>query len=236
VKRLDESSGAGAAGAQAASASLHERLSEVDTWIFDLDNTLYHPDARLFEQIEARMTEFVSRRLWVDAAEARRVSDEYWAQHGATLTGMMQHNGMPPEPFLAFTHDIDVSELKQNAELRSAIQRLPGRKVIYTNGSRRHALRVTERLGLRDLFDAFYAIEDGAFAPKPTANGFARVIRMDGMKPERAAMIEDDVRNLRIPKELGMTTVWLTHGRDVAETPAYVDAVATDLTAFLSQL
>jgi len=236
VKRLGENGGAGAGGAPQASASLRERLSSVDTWIFDLDNTLYHPEARLFEQIEARMTEFVSRRLWVDAAEARRVSDAYWSQHGATLTGMMQHNGMPPEPFLAFTHDIDVSALKENANLRSAILRLPGRKVIYTNGSRRHALRVTERLGLRDLFDAFYAIEDGAFAPKPTANGFARVVRMDGLRPERAAMVEDDVRNLRIPKELGMATVWLTHGRQDVVAPDYVDAVAEDLTAFLSQL
>lgn len=211
-------------------------LSEIDTWVFDLDNTLYEPGAKLFDQIEARMTEFVSRRLWVGAEEARRVSEEYWANHGATLTGLMARNGMPSEPFLSFTHDIDVSALTENANLRAAILRLPGRKVVYTNGSRRHALRVTEKLGLRDLFDAFYAIEDGEFAPKPTANGFARIVRMDGMNPNHAAMIEDDVRNLQIPKQLGMTTIWLTHGRNHTDPPAYVDFMVEELTDFLSQL
>jgi len=235
VKPLDQAGRIGDAAPRALE-TLRQKLAEIDTWIFDLDNTLYEPGARLFDQIEARMTEFVSRRLWVDAAEARRVSDEYWTNHGATLKGLMLRDGMLPEPFLAFTHDIDVSALTENAELRAAILRLPGRKVVYTNGSRRHALRVTERLGLRDLFDAFYAIEDGDFAPKPTSDGFARIIRMDGMDPTRAAMVEDDVRNLQIPKQLGMATIWLTHGRNVAPAPDFVDIVADELTGFLSQI
>ncbi len=182
------------------------------------------------------MTEFVSRRLWVDAREARRVSEEYWEGHGATLTGLMAQNGMPSEPFLAFAHDIDVSALNANIGLRSQIQSLTGRKIVYTNGSRRHAQRVTERLGLRDLFDAFYAIEDADFAPKPTLDGFRRIVEMDGMDPERAIMIEDDVRNLQVPKNLGMTTVWLTNGRQNIDKPSFVDIATKELSSFLKQV
>lgn len=225
-----------AANAQALSTAQKQRLSQTETWIFDLDNTLYDPGARLFDQIEARMTEFVSRTLWIDAQEARRVSEEYWEDHGATLTGLMAENGLRSEPFLAFTHDIDVSALNIDAELRQAVRELTGRKIVYTNGSRRHAQRVTERLGLRDLFDAFYSIEDASFAPKPTSQGFSRIVEMDGMDPKRAVMIEDDVRNLQFPKQLGMTTVWLTHGADATQTPDFVDIVTTELQHFLSQV
>lgn len=221
-------------GARPLSPQLREKLSRVETWVFDLDNTLYPPHTRLFDQIESRMTEFVSRRLWVDAEEARRISEQHWEDHGATLTGLMAQDGMPPEPFLAYTHDIDLRLVDKNHELRMALTTLGGRKVVYTNGSRRHALRVTEQLGVRDLFDAFYAIEDGSFAPKPTADGFARIVAMDGMAPERAAMIEDDVRNLHVPKALGMTTIWIMHGEDSDANAGHVDLAAEDLPHFLS--
>lgn len=236
MRTLDQVSAGGGPAAPILTENLRERLTSVETWIFDLDNTLYPPGAKLFDQIESRMTEFVARTLWLDEAEARRVSEEYWKAHGATLTGLMARNGLSSEPFLAFTHDIDVSALTASVSLREALISLPGRKVVYTNGPRRHAQRVTDQLGFRDLFDAFYAIEDARFTPKPTPDGFARIVRMDGMDPTRAAMIEDDVRNLQTPKDMGMTTIWLTHGRIVPPAPDYVDIVAEDLEHFLSQL
>ena len=221
-------------GARALSRPLRDRLSQIETWIFDLDNTLYPPNMRLFDQIEARMTEFVARRFWVDASEARKISERYWKDHGATLTGLIAQDGMSSEPFLSYTHDIDLELVQKNKELREALTTLGGRKIVYTNGSRRHALRVTEQLGVRDLFDAFYAIEDARFAPKPSADGFARSFAMDGMAPARAAMIEDDIRNLHVPKTLGMTTIWISHGQDGENEADHVDLAAEDLSDFLS--
>ena len=182
-------------------------FAHVETWVFDLDNTLYPPAARLFDQIEARMTGYVMRTLGVEAAEADVIRNRYWRTHGTTLAGLMREHGADPEPYLVEVHDIDLGHLLPAPELCAAIGRLPGRKVVYTNGSREHARRVTRSVGLDGCFDRLYGFEDAGYLPKPEAAAFAAIFALDGLAPERGAMFEDDPRNLVVPHGLGMRTV-----------------------------
>ena len=205
-------------------------FSHVETWVFDLDNTLYPPAVRLFDQIEARMRAYVMRTLGVDAAEADRLRKHYWETCGTTLAGLMREHGIDPEPYLVEVHDIDLGEVASSPALCAAIGRLPGRKVVYTNGSREHARRVTRAVGLDGCFDRLYGFEDAAYVPKPEAAAFAAVFALDGLAPARAAMFEDDHRNLRVPHSLGMRTVLVG---PAAEHP-HVHHITDDLAGFLA--
>jgi putative hydrolase of the HAD superfamily len=205
----------------------------VETWVFDLDNTLYHPDVRLFDQIERRMTAYVMAALGVDAARASHLRDHYWRTHGTTLAGLMAEHGVEPEAYLADVHDIDLSRMAPAPLLAAAIAALPGRKVVYTNGSREHARRVTAALGVAGAFDALYGFEDAGYAPKPRAEAYARVFAIEGLAPTRAAMFEDDPRNLEAPHVLGMRTVLV--GPLAVEAP-HVHHHAPDLADFLARL
>ncbi len=210
-------------------------LSHVETWIFDLDNTLYHPSARLFDQINARMTGFIMRELGIPRAAADELRRTYWRRHGTTLRGLIDGHGIDPAQFLDEVHAIDLSALQPDADLAAAIRRLPGVKIVHTNGARAHAARVLAARGLEGLFDAVYAIEDKDLVAKPQADAYRRIIRLSGLDPARAAMIEDDVRNLEVPKALGMATVWLCH-RAGATTPAFFDHRITRVSRFLQEL
>jgi putative hydrolase of the HAD superfamily len=207
-------------------------FAHVEAWVFDLDNTLYPPGARLFEQIERRMTGYVMRALGLPEAEANRLRDRYWQSYGTTLAGLMAEHGLAPEPYLAEVHDIDLSALPPAPALATAIGALPGRKVVYTNGSREHARRVTRACGLDGAFDALYGFEDACYVPKPEPRAFATVFALDGLAPGRAAMFEDDHRNLAVPHGLGMRTV-LVGPR--AEHP-HVHHHTEDLAGFLALL
>ena len=209
-------------------------FDHIQTWIFDLDNTLYHPSARLFDQINARMTAFIMRELAIGRAQADRLRGAYWRQHGTTLGGLIANHEADPVRFLDEVHDIDLSALKPDAALAAAIARLPGRRIIHTNGSRAHAARVLAARGLADAFDAVYAIEDKSLIPKPQAAAYDHVVRCEGFDPARAVMIEDDERNLETPRALGMTTIWLCH-RAGARAPDYVNVRITDLAGFLQK-
>jgi putative hydrolase of the HAD superfamily len=210
-------------------------FSHVETWIFDLDNTLYHPSARLFDQINARMTGFIMRELGASRAEANGMRRNYWQRHGTTLRGLIDNHGIDPERFLEEAHDIDLSALKPDADLATALRRLPGTRIVHTNGARAHAGRVLAARGLEGAFDAVYAIEDKALVPKPRPDAYRRIIRLSGLDPARAAMVEDDARNLEVPKALGMATVWLCH-QEGAKAPAFVDRSINGLTRFLEEL
>ncbi|MHA1528139.1 MAG: pyrimidine 5'-nucleotidase [Alphaproteobacteria bacterium] len=214
---------------------MRPNLSHVETWIFDLDNTLYHPSARLFDQINARMTGFIMRELGVGRAAADAMRRGYWQRHGTTLRGLIENHGVDPARFLDEVHAIDLSALRPDAGLASAIGRLPGARIVHTNGARAHAARVLAARGLEGVFDAVYAIEDKDLVPKPHPDAYRRVIRLSGLDPARAAMIEDDVRNLAVPKALGMATIWLCH-RAGARVPVFVDRRITRLIRFLQEL
>ncbi|MGV6812346.1 MAG: pyrimidine 5'-nucleotidase [Brevirhabdus sp.] len=208
-------------------------FSHVEYWVFDLDNTLYPPSARLFDQIERRMTAYVMASLGVDQAQADHLRRKYWAEHGTTLAGLMREHDVDPTPYLTDVHEIDLSVLEPDAALADAINALPGRKIIYTNGSSPYAERVAAARGLEGCFDAVYGVEHAGFHPKPDQAAFDMVFATDGIVPDRAAMFEDDLRNLLAPHKLGMRTV------HVAPTPEPADHVhhhTDDLRHFLGLL
>jgi putative hydrolase of the HAD superfamily len=205
-------------------------FSGVETWVFDLDNTLYPPSVRLFDQIEARMNSWVMRELGVPAEEADRLRLRWWDQHGTTLAGLMREHGIAPDDFLADVHDIDLSPLAPDPALRAALAALPGRRIVYTNGTAPYARRVTAARGIDDLFAAFYGVEHAGHHPKPEERAFRTVFARDGLDPRRAAMFEDDARNLFVPARMGLATVHVSPRRGPG---AHVQHHAPDLAAFL---
>ncbi len=179
----------------------------VDAWIFDLDNTLYPRNSEVFGQIEQRIRIFVQRLLNSTEEEADRVQHEYYVRYGATLRGLMVEHGIAPDEFLAFVHDIDHSALSPDPLLVDAVTRLPGRRFILTNGSRRHAERVAESVGLAGMFEDIFDIAWAEHLPKPAPAVYERVVARTGIDAARAAMFEDLAKNLVTPKALGMRTV-----------------------------
>ena len=208
-------------------------FSHVRTWIFDLDNTLYPPSARLFDQIEVRMTDWVMQALAVDRPEADRLRQHYWATYGTTLAGLMTEHGVDPAPYLTHVHEIDLSHLVFDADLADRIAALPGRRIVYTNGSAPYAERVLTARGLGHAFDAVYGVEHAGFHPKPDRAAFEAIGAMDGHDSTQAAMFEDDPRNLAAPHEMGMRTV---HVAPEPSPAPFIHHHTDDLTAFLSML
>jgi len=208
-------------------------FSHVRVWVFDLDNTLYPPETRLFDQIERRMIDWVMRNLGVDAGEADRLRRTYWREHGTTLAGLMTHHGIDPEGYLHEVHNIDFGALRPDPDLADHIARLPGRRIVYTNGSAPYARQVLAARGLGAVFDAVYGVEHAGYRPKPERAAFETVFALDRVETGLAAMFEDDPRNLAAPHAMGMRTV------HVAPTPDPADHIhhhTDDLTGFLSQL
>jgi putative hydrolase of the HAD superfamily len=210
-----------------------DQFSHVTTWVFDLDNTLYPPSVRLFDQIEVRMTAWVMQSLRVERAEADRLRAHYWAHYGTTLAGLMREHGIDPGPYLTDVHDIDFSGLSPDPALRSGIAALPGRRIVYTNGSAPYARQVVAARGLSGLFDAVYGIEDADFRPKPERGAFDLVLGRDGTDPTCAAMFEDDPRNLAAPHAMGMRTV---HVAPAPEPAPHIHHHTDDLAGFLARL
>jgi putative hydrolase of the HAD superfamily len=221
-------------------------FTHVDTWVFDLDNTLYPHHVNLWQQVDARIGEFVSSWLNVSSEEARRIQKDYYLRFGTTMRGMMTLHGVHADDYLAYVHRIDHSPLEPNPALGEAIARLPGRKLILTNGSTDHVDAVLSRLGLNAHFDAVFDIIAANFEPKPARQTYQKFLADHAVDPTRSAMFEDLARNLVIPHELGMTTVlvvpdgtrevvredWELEGRDAV----HVDHVTDDLTGFLAGL
>ena len=210
-----------------------ENFLDIETWVFDLDNTLYPPQMRLFDQIEEKMTGWVMRNLALDRAHADRLRSEYWALHGTTLAGLMAEHDVDPSDFLADVHDIDFGILTPDPALAEAIAALPGRRIVFTNADCRYAGHVLERRGLSGLFDAVYGVEEADYRPKPERAAFDKIIAKDGFAPTSAAMFEDDPRNLLVPHLLGMKTIYV--GPEALQEP-HLHYHAPDLSAFLRSL
>ncbi|MGB0440451.1 MAG: pyrimidine 5'-nucleotidase, partial [Paracoccaceae bacterium] len=181
-------------------------FSHVSTWVFDLDNTLYPPEMRLFDQIETRMSDWVMRAVGVDRTEADRLRVHYWRTYGTTLAGLMREHDVDPGPYLHEVHDISFDPLSPDPDLAQRLAALPGRRIVYTNGTAPYAHQVIAARGLEGLFDAVYGVEHTAFLPKPEAGAFDTVFALDGLDPTRAAMFEDDPRNLAVPHAMGLRT------------------------------
>ena len=208
-------------------------FQHIDTWVFDLDHTLYPPSARLFDQIEVKMTQYVMDALNVDHARADHLRQHYWATYGTTLTGLMREHDVDPAPYLTHVHDIDFSVLTPAPDLATKIKALKGRRIVYTNGCVPYAKNVLHARGLTGLFDAIYGVEDAGFLPKPEQQAFETIFEKDGIDPSTAAMFEDDPRNLMAPHAMGMRTV---HVADDPVTASHIHHHTSDLTAFLGQL
>src|SRR6516225_8332966 len=177
----------------------------VDTWVFDLDNTLYPHHVNLWQQVDGRIRDYIAAFLKIPPAEAFRVQKEYYKRYGTSMRGLMTEHGMAPDDFLDFVHQIDHSPLEPNAALGAAIENLPGRKLILTNGTRRHADAVLARLNLDQHFDDVFDIIAAELEPKPSPATYDRFLRLHNVDAGRAAMFEDLARNLAVPHGLGMT-------------------------------
>ena len=208
-------------------------FEHVTTWVFDLDHTLYPPDMALFDQINVRMTAYVMEALGVDRAEADRLRHRYWREHGTTLAGLMDIHGVDPGPYLHEVHQIDFSVLEPDPDLAARIRALPGRRIIYTNGTAPYAEQVIAARGLTGLFDAVYGVEHAGLRPKPERRAFETVFAKDGLDPTRAAMFEDDIRNLAAPHEMGLRTV---HVAPEPEPAPHIHHHTDDLAGFLARL
>ncbi len=226
--------------------ALARHFAPTREWIFDLDNTLYPSTCNLFAEVDRRMGAFIARLLDVDLAKARRIQKDYYYRYGTTLAGLMQEHGLAPETFLDYVHDIDLSPVEAAPALARVIARLPGRKLIFTNGSRRHGERVAAKLGILDLFDDIFDIAASGYVPKPQPQAYAALLEAHGVAPDRAAMFEDLPHNLEAPHALGMRTV-LVHShfqdhpaqRTIGEgqaLPAHIHHVTDDLARFLDQV
>jgi putative hydrolase of the HAD superfamily len=208
-------------------------FDHVAFWVFDLDNTLYPPQARLFDQIEVRMTDWVMEALKVDRVEADRLRSHYWRTYGTTLAGLMTEHGVDPGPYLTHVHEIDLAHLEPDRTLAQRIRRLPGRKIVYTNGCAPYAERVLAARGLDGLFDAVYGVEHAGFRPKPERAAFETIFTADNLDPARGAMFEDDARNLAAPHAMGMRTV---HVAPDPEDHPHIHHHTDNLTDFLGHV
>ena len=196
-------------------------LDDTEFWVFDLDNTLYPADCDLFSQIDVKMGAFISAHCGIDRIDARKLQKRYYREHGTTLAGLMANDGVHPEEFLSFVHDIDVTPVPPSPELRDALASLPGRCFVYTNGSVRHAENVMDRLGVTDVFEGIYDITAADYRPKPDPAPYKDFVQRFDIDPRRA-------------HELGMGTVLIRTAR-YDETPdeEYIHHAADDLLGWL---
>ena len=221
-------------------------LSHIKSWIFDLDNTLYPADVDFFDQIVDKMNDYVARYLSLTREAAFIVQKDYLSEYGTTLSGMMAVHDMDPAPFLKYVHDVDLTLLGVNPALRANIGALSGQKYIFTNGSKAHAENVAGYLNLFDLFDGHFGVEDTGYIPKPKPHAYdAFLNRFPEIDPKTAIFFEDNLRNLKVPKELGMTTVLIVSNKDCNHGPKeaqpmsgacemdFVDYVTHDLAEWL---
>ena len=225
------------------SASDARGFSRIDTWVFDLDNTLYPHEARVWPQVDERITAYIMELFGLDGLSARALQKYFYHRYGTTLRALIDEYGVDPYDFLDFAHDIDHSAIELNPLLGDAIEKLPGRKLILTNGSRKHAENVAMKLGIFDHFDDVFDIEAAGFTPKPDRRAYEIFLERHEVEPSRSAMFEDIAKNLVVPHDLGMTTCLVlpktvdpfrdAFEQEVVSAP-HIDHTTTDLAGFLS--
>jgi len=186
-------------------------------WLFDLDNTLYSGETRVFEQVDKKMSEYISKKLNVSLIEAKKIQKNYFYEYNTTLNGMIKNHKIDANEFLEFVHDIDIDFLKKDTLLEIELKKLSGKKIIFTNGSRKHALNVTKRIGIEKCFDDIFDIVDADFFPKPTVLPYKKLIEKHKIDPNLCVFIEDIARNLKPAYEMGMKTIWIKNNEPWAK-------------------
>lgn len=214
------------------------RLAHIRNWIFDLDNTLYPANINLFSQVDQRITDYIADRFGLDPVAARAKQKEYFHARGTTLAGLMDDHGTDPHDYLDYVHDVEMDVLEHNAPLVAAIARLPGRKLIFTNGDTPYARKVLDRIGLSQSFEAIHDIHATNYVPKPEPavyEGFCAAYEID---PHASIFFEDMARNLKPAKAIGMTTVWIDNGSEqhADQDRDFIDFTISDITGWLHEI
>jgi putative hydrolase of the HAD superfamily len=195
-------------------ARVAPEFAHIRDWVFDLDNCLYPHSCGLFALIDERMTAYIQRMLECDADEAYRVQKDHFHTHGTTLAGLMRSHDIDPHHFLEDVHDIPLDRVQRNEAMAHALERLPGRRFVFTNGDAPYARRVLEAIGVHDRFDDVHDLRANSFRPKPDIHGYELLCERFGIDPKHALMVDDMARNLKPAKMLGMTTVWVDNGSE----------------------
>jgi putative hydrolase of the HAD superfamily len=215
--------------------------NKIKTWIFDLDNTLYSADSGIFQQVHTLMGNFVSKHLNLELTEAKNLQRKYYKLHGTTLRGMMDNHGVDPDHFLSEVHKLDYSIVGPNKELNYELEKLVGRKIIYTNANRQHANDVLKRLELTHMFEEIFDIKDANYIPKPELIPYQQIIKDYSIEPSTAAMFDDIAKNLVPAKNVGFTSVWIDAGYenfsdDIANSREYLDFETKNIQKFLNKV
>ena len=213
-------------------------LSHIETWIFDLDLTLYSPEANIMAQVRDRIALFVEGHFRIGSNEAHAIRHAYWQKYGTTLAGLMAEHGVDPHKYLDFVHDVDLGKLEPCPHLRAHLLALPGRKFIFTNADRPYAERVLTARGLEDIFEVIFDIHRMGHLPKPNPASYRALCDELAITPTRALFVEDSVCNLPPAKALGMTTIWVKHEveADSSDHDRFIDHQIADVTEWLSSV
>ena len=221
------------------SPPLPAALAHIESWVFDLDNSLYPASRDLFALIDHRMGEYISRLVGCEADEARRIQKGFFRDHGTTLSGLMKEHDVDPHDFLDFVHDIDMARLTADPDMLAALDRLPGRKFVFTNGDAAYARRVLDKLGLANAFDGMHDIHTMNYVPKPHPDAYAQLCERHAIDPAHALFVDDMARNLAPAKALGMVTVWVDNGSEQAGRGAsddFIDYRTDDVARWLHEI
>ena len=186
-------------------------------WIFDLDNTLYSGDTKVFDQVDKKMSKYISVKLNVSIEEAKKIQKNYFYEYNTTLNGMIKNHKIDPDEFLEFVHDIDIDFLQKDPNLAKEIEKLEGKKIIFTNGSRKHAINITKRIGIDQYFDDIFDIVNANFIPKPAIEPYKKLVEKHKIDPKLCVLVEDIARNLKPAYEMGMETVWIENNEPWAK-------------------
>ena len=214
---------------------------KINTWIFDLDNTLYSADSGIFQQVHKLMGEFISKNLNMDMPEAKKLQSKYYKQHGTTLRGLMDNHGIDPDHFLDEVHRLDYSIVGSNKILNEELHKLQGRKIIYTNANKKHVIDVLNRIDLNNFFDEIFDIKMANYIPKPELKPYEQIIDLFNIEPESSAMFDDIAKNLVPAKKVKFTSVWVDAGYenfsdDIKASKEYLDFSTRDLSLFLKDV
>jgi putative hydrolase of the HAD superfamily len=215
--------------------------NKINTWIFDLDNTLYSADSGIFQQVHTLMGKFVSAHLNIDIKKATELQRKYYRQHGTTLRGLMDNHNVDPDHFLSEVHQLDYSIVGPNFKLNRELKKLKGRKIIYTNANRQHANDILIRLELTNVFDNIFDIKTANYIPKPEASPYEQIISEFNIDPITTIMFDDIAKNLVPAKNVGFASVWIDVGYenfsdDIAKSKKYLDYETKDLSLFLDEV
>ena len=216
-----------------------KKLQSTKFWLFDLDNTLYSGQTKVFEQVDKKMSKYISEKLKVDIKEAKEIQKSYFYKYNTTLNGMIKNHKIDADEFLDFVHDIDVDFLKKDLNLAQELGKLEGKKIIFTNGSRKHAINITQRIGVDQYFDDIFDIVDSEFIPKPAIEPYKKLVEKHKIDPNSCVFIEDIARNLKPAYEMGMKTIWIENDEPWAKEFSdsnFIDYKTNNLSEFLKKI